>query len=311
MLFLGAGVSMGAGVQSSQGLLDALLVAAPHAARVDAAALRKLDVRDQAQIIRGLYPSGDDYLAALQSELVAHPRYSLTHGLLAGLGTTENVTTNYDRLFEVATCTAGRTCRVLPYDRAAAGERWLLKLHGSIDHPSDMVLTRGDYLALPGRAGALFGLLQALLMTKHMVFVGYSLTDDSFHRVMHDVRQVIGTEHRGQKIGTAFVLFSDPLQEHLSGDVLHIVPMLDRAPDGRPLPIESAARELDLVLDEIALRSADAAAFLLDQSYETLLESDELELRDALLAARRTAQLGTTPIHEQVLEALGAFDAPT
>ena len=63
-------------------------------------------------------------------------------------------------------------------------------------------------------------------MTKHMLFVGYSLNDDSFHRVMHEVRQVVGNKPR-QKLGTALVLFRDPLLDRSWGDVLDIVPMMD------------------------------------------------------------------------------------
>ena len=95
--------------------------------------------------------------ALLEQQVQAHTRYSLTHGLLASLGTRENVTTNYDTLFEAALETPGRGCTVLPYQPAVAGTSWLLKLHGSIDRPEHMVLTREDYLSLPGRSGRCSG----------------------------------------------------------------------------------------------------------------------------------------------------------
>ena len=36
---------------------------------------------------------------------------------------------------------------------------------------------------------ALGGILQALLLTKHMLFVGFSLTDENFHRLFDNVRR--------------------------------------------------------------------------------------------------------------------------
>ena len=46
-----------------------------------------------------------------------------------------------------------------------------------------------------------------MLMTRRMLFVGYSLTDDSFHKVMHEVRQ----PRRGTgKVGTTVVPLEDP-----------------------------------------------------------------------------------------------------
>src|SRR3989442_1582129 len=80
---------------------------------------------------------------------------------------------SYDQLYEAAVETADRECAVLPYEPVRSQARWLLKLHGSLDHPEDIVLTRNDYLGLAERAGALFGILQAMLMTRHMLFVGY------------------------------------------------------------------------------------------------------------------------------------------
>jgi hypothetical protein len=77
----------------------------------------------------------------------------------------ENVTLNYDALFERAGEAAGRPIGVLPYEPAE--KRWLLKLHGCIapDRRRDIVLTRRDYLNVSQHRAALTGLVQALLVT--------------------------------------------------------------------------------------------------------------------------------------------------
>ncbi len=45
-----------------------------------------------------------------------------------------------------------------------------------------------------------------MLLTRHMLFVGYSLGDENFHRLAHDVRTVIGERRErrnGDSLGTA------------------------------------------------------------------------------------------------------------
>ena len=200
-----------------------------------------------------------------------------------------------------------RSCRT---SKPTPGGTWLLKLHGSVDQPADLVLTRDDYLNLPSRSGALFGLLQAMLMTKHILFVGYSLTDDSFHRVMHEVRQVLGPSGSG-RLGTALVLFEDPLLDRLWGDELDIVPMVDRV---EPEHATTAAdfvepvHRLERFLDRVALAAADVSAFLLDETYDDMLSEAERNLRDKLRDARNLAVAGNSPIDGRVAEALAAFD---
>ena len=73
-------------------------------------------------------------------------------------------------------------------------------------------------------------------MTKHMLFVGYSLTDDSFHRVMHEVRTVVGKPRGDDRFGTAVLLFRDPNVEKLWGDLLHVVAVNPTEGAGRDGP---------------------------------------------------------------------------
>ena len=82
---------------------------------------------------------------------------------------------------------------MLPYEPAA--QRWLLKLHGCVapERRKDNVLTRGDSLSLREHRATLTGLVQALLVTRHMLFVGFGLADDHFRAVVHDVRRALGS----------------------------------------------------------------------------------------------------------------------
>jgi len=306
VLFVGAGVSMGAGLRSWQGLLDELLLRIDKPIE-DPERLRQLDVRDQAHLISKHFATPEGYRAAF-SDLLDSGRYSLAHGLLASLRTREAITTNYDDLYERAASTAGRTCAVLPYEPVLKHDRWLLKLHGTVDRPEEIVLTRHDYLGLSARAGALFGVLQAMLMTRHMLFVGYSLTDDSFHQVMHEVRQARGG--LPGKLGTAIVLFDDPLLEELWGDELNIVAIAPRPSAGlSAADIATAARDLDRLLDHVGLLAADVTSFLLDPTYASMLDDEERALSKELAEAASLVKSGSGPIAERLQEQFARLGA--
>jgi hypothetical protein len=104
VLFIGAGVSMGANLKSWSALLKSMLRNADRPLDDDPR-LWELDVRDQAHLISRRYESPERYRAQLAKE-VDTSRYALAHGLLASLSAREAVTTNYDQLCERSLRTA-------------------------------------------------------------------------------------------------------------------------------------------------------------------------------------------------------------
>jgi hypothetical protein len=186
-------------------------------------------------------------------------------------------------------------------------QQWLLKLHGSVERPGDVVLTRDDYLGLAERSGALFGILQAMLMTRHMLFVGYSLSDDTFHQVMHEVRRA----RRGsvvEQLGTALVLFDDPLLAELWREDLRVVAVSDGPPRTDPTGMAVAQRCVDLVLDRLAYEAADVSAFLLDPTYASMLDEVETELAQRLSRVADFTANRSGPAVEQATRLLGEFN---
>lgn len=285
VLFVGAGTSAGAGLPLWGELLEAL-------AREDAAmspheidALGRLDPLDRARILERRLGGATQLTEAIARRFRAD-HFSLSHALLAALPVREVVTTNYDRLFELASEAIGLTVAVLPEAPAADADRWLLKMHGSVSHPSDIVATREDFLRYGERRAALAGIVQALLITRHLLFVGFSLTDDNFHRIADAVRRALqSASMRSAKFGTALVLDHDPLLEELwAGD-------LDWIAVGEPGSRASeAARRLDVLLDYILARTMTlASSHLLDGRYEGVLSRDERAFRDALESFVATA----------------------
>lgn len=338
VLFLGAGVSQGAGVPTWGQLLDDLAREAEMKSD-ERRALHTLDIRDQARIVRSRLEGRaqpHQRANALGKAVARHTdalRYSLTHSLLACLPVSEVVTTNYDRLFEMASDTVGYDTRVLPYQRAPRKGRWLLKLHGSIDHPEDIVLTREDYLRYDDRRGALAGIVQALLITRHMLFVGFSLTDDNFHRIVDDVRKASrGSDEQGSvnsPFGTALLLHQNALLEELWRDELNHVAMTTSptspadashttaAGDGGATHQDiEAARRLEIFLDYLLAEASPASLPMLNPDYGGILSLEEREIRELLLSIERKAAVNQEAVRawpriKELLADLGSTTAAT
>jgi NAD-dependent SIR2 family protein deacetylase len=308
VLFVGAGVSAGAGAPTWNELLSKIARIAGFSPE-SLSLLTKKDPRDQATLIeRRLQASGQELGVAVASEFQSTKRYSLQHALLTSLPSSEAVTTNFDDLFETAARTADRPLAVLPADPEAANGQWLLKLHGTVLHPRNIVLTRSDYLEMPRQYGALIGLVQGMLLMRHMMFVGYSLQDEDFQELIHEVRRARG-DGKGAERGTVLTLFEDELEREIWADDLLVVPMIKGTDEMTTR--EVAARELEVFLDLVGFLSTTSAAFFLDPSYSSLSE-DEAELRTSLwqlAEATSAAEKGSVGyVVKRFLENLGASD---
>lgn len=313
--FLGAGVSQGAGLPSWTDLLNELAAARAHVeTEAEQNALKRLGELDRAAVIkRRLEQQGDpgtvdERLGHAVARLLKErgKRHALTHGLLASLPVDEVITTNYDDLFERASTAADRECTVLPSGDVARGQRWLLKMHGCVTRPETIVLTREDYLKFQENRSALAGIVQALLLTRHMLFVGFSFSDDNFHRIAHAVRQAMSLAgHRGAQFGTTLVVGSNPLAEELWGDDLDWL-----AFEG---PIPDQVRLLEIFLDRLTWGAAGTTAHLGDRRYDGVLTEGERALRDrleALITNTPDAERGTAAWAEveRMMRRLGIRD---
>jgi hypothetical protein len=277
VLFLGGGVGRGAGLPLWGEMLDGLAERAGMSA-AERGAIAQLDPLDRARLIGKRLHGGS--LGALVAELLGGYRHhSLSHALLAALPVEEVVTTNYDLLFEQASAAAGFPVRVLPDRPRPDDRRWLLKMHGSIDRPDEIVLTREDYLRYEERRAALSGIVQALLITRHMLFVGFALRDQNFHRISDAVRKafrVPAPDARPERFGTALVLRDNRLHRELWEDELHWTAMAGQDEDEA-----AAARRLEIFLDHVLARTA-SSSYLLHPSYASVLSDAERALAQAL-----------------------------
>jgi NAD-dependent SIR2 family protein deacetylase len=264
VLFLGAGVSQAAGLPSWGGLLATL--AGPEL--VNDPAFSKLTPLDQARVVQR-FKFRDQPLGPAVKEVLTADHYSLVHGLLAALPAKEVVTTNYDRLFEMASAASGRPVDVLPCEQTEGKERWLLKLHGCVSEPEDIVLTREDYLRYDAGRAALAGLVQGLLITRHMLFVGFSLNDDNFHRIIDAVRRAV----RRERLGTSLSVAGNHLLQEVWAKDLDWIEFGGDA---------ASPRVLEIFLDRLAAKTVTTADHLFDDRYAATLSDADRKLRQEL-----------------------------
>ena len=305
--FIGAGVSMSAGLPSWTGLVDRLL--GDHPEPVDRREFGGLDILDQAEILERRHDDRAAFAAAVVRHTTA-TRYGVAPALLSGLPCREAVTLNYDELYEMAGDALGRRTAILPGESAEAGQRWLLKLHGTVRDPASIVLTRRDYLDFRSGRDALAALAKAVFLTRHLLFVGFGLTDDHFHEVVHDVRAVRRSGGHGPKLGTALMLSTSDLQRRLWGADLDLVP-LDGG--GVHTRVEDRARRMEMFLDHLLAHSDTGLGHVLDPRFHAVLTPAEQRVASLLteLAGSFGPDEWSTPAGTAVGELLGRLGHDT
>ena len=139
------------------------------------------------------------------------------------------------------------------------------------------MFTRDHYFDAFRSSRALMGLVQAMLFTRHMLFVGYGLRDEDFHELVYEVRSAFPGGKFANKLGTTIALFDDPVQSELWSDMLSVVPMRPplngRAPSAAE--VGEAARDAARLLDLIGMLASNRSSFLLDWHYEGARTSEE------------------------------------
>ena len=225
------------------------------------------------------------------------PKHAIGHALLACLPARSAITTNYDTLFEKAShgvnAFGGRQyardkMAVLPYAPKKDCQRWLLKMHGCATRPDSIVLTEEDYHKYENStAAALGGLVQTELMTAHMMFVGFSMTDANFMRIIDSVVAAYGGEKR-DGAGTIVNLGAAPAWM-VEKFAKYGIKTESIAADVKWNPYDASnrhntnpSREIEIWYDYMAMRATDTAYPIFNKNFDTALKQEDIELRDHL-----------------------------
>ncbi|MDA0558320.1 SIR2 family protein [Burkholderia pseudomallei] len=104
-------------------------------------------------------------------------------------------TTNYDKLIETAWERAGRAIavRTRPEELTIpelAADTTLYKMHGSVDSPGDVVISKEDYELYRREKGAFFHLLTGHAIGLNFLFVGFSFTDANVAHLFGLLREI-------------------------------------------------------------------------------------------------------------------------
>jgi hypothetical protein len=187
-IFVGAGVSIGAGYPSWKTLLHEIgeELGVSSADVSDLAALAQWHIRRSSgatkirQVIRN--EIGVEHPVPSALEVVS--RFPIRHIW----------TTNYDTLIERAFSALRRPLDVISSAadlslKPRAGAVRLYKMHGTVSQLKDVVISTDDYELFRTKRGAYMPLLQAHLSSLSVLFLGLSFTDPNIRHVLSLIRE--------------------------------------------------------------------------------------------------------------------------
>lgn len=203
VLYLGAGVS--ASAKSDAGIRPPDWISFLHRGtsklrrRVPSSTIKELISQNDLLTACELLKSAlDESWPALLNENFLNPGFipSDLHRSLHALDTSIVLTPNFDTIYDrfAQSETQGATVIKNYYDKDVPlilrrPYRAVLKVHGTIDEPSNMVFSRGDYARARSNNQNFFNLVEALFLTHTFLFVGTSINDPDLRLFLENLHQ--------------------------------------------------------------------------------------------------------------------------
>jgi hypothetical protein len=282
-VMFGAGASAALGLPMWDELLRELVRSLddPGLSRMD---LTGLDPTDAATLL--IEAGGTVWFSDALARLLATPRHSLTHGLIANLRCPLTITTNYDQAFErAAEAITGSPIAVLPWDEDSGAGTRVLKLHGDLTR-GQLVLSRDQFVAMQAFRRPLAGVLQSRMLIGHLLAVGTSMSDSTLVHAAEEFRALIEQAPRPgaasdssperAKAGTVVLTASDPARVRLLQRSFEVIEGDTR------LGVRESARDVDVLLDWVAMQSSNDLSFALDSRYRAILSPADQALAATL-----------------------------
>lgn len=215
VLFVGAGLSVGAGIPTWAKLMQDMIT--DLKAKHDTEALENWFQKGEYQKIAGYYKNvvtDDEYYNFLKREFQVDATPTINHKLIAKLPIACILTTNYDKLIERA---FENRVPMRKYNSPDIGqinireEFYILKCHGDIDDYTTIILAEEDYNNLIHKHLAYKEFLKALLQFKTFLFIGYSLNDLDFKLIRNHLKYAFGN-----RIATSYALMTGQCKEDIT-----------------------------------------------------------------------------------------------
>jgi len=124
------------------------------------------------------------------------------HRIMARLPVRYIWTTNYDKLIERAWLLQQRRLDVkaIKSDLSVSNpwaDTTLYKMHGTVDHPAEIVIATDDYELYRQKRSGFLQILNGHLIALHCLFIGFSFTDPNISHLLALIRESMG-EHATQ-----------------------------------------------------------------------------------------------------------------
>lgn len=197
-LFIGAGFSLKAGAPKVVSLKRALVRTLPSGYKKG---LTNMPLDDVAQEVVKFYRGNRSVLFSVLKRKLAFPRKDMSdHIALAMIPHFRRLfTTNYDTLLEEA-YGEDRVNVVRCNEECANPEKEvnLYKIHGDLQHPEQLVITRDDYddTISTDKNQLIWNKVYDAFASTDVVFMGYSLEDTNVQRVLGKVFKYVGDNRR-------------------------------------------------------------------------------------------------------------------
>lgn len=119
------------------------------------------------------------------------------HRLLAELPFFSYWTTNYDKLIEKSLTEAKKHPHVIVFPTQISllkqdSKAKVYKIHGDIDHPNSIIITRDDYDTYFNKNPLFINILKTDLLSKTFVFLGFSFNDTNFRHIISQLKDLLG-----------------------------------------------------------------------------------------------------------------------
>ena len=213
-LFIGAGISMGAGYPGWGQLLHEI---------GEELGIRSTDVHDLAALAQWSIRKSNKtrILQVIKDHIGVDRPIPEVLNIVARLPVRNIWTTNYDRLIERALEAIGRPVDAVIAEndlalRPRPGAVRLFKMHGSVERPNEIVIATDDYELYRRKRGAFLPLLQAHMTSLSMLFLGLSFADPNIKHVLALIRESFHEappEH--------FAIVRPPQREDFGSDAEH------------------------------------------------------------------------------------------